>query len=45
MNNLNKQALKKEFKKDKLCPAPKCGKKYSSRIAQRAHLHKHHPKW
>jgi hypothetical protein len=36
---------KKEFKKDRRCPAQSCHKKYSSRIALRAHIRKEHPGW
>lgn len=31
---------KKEFKKDRKCPVHSCNKRYSSRIAQRAHIRK-----
>jgi hypothetical protein len=36
---------KKEFKKDRRCPAHTCRRKYSSRIALRAHIRKEHPGW
>jgi hypothetical protein len=36
---------KKVFKKDKGCPVEGCGRKYSSRIALRAHIRREHPRW
>jgi len=35
---------KTKFKKDKICPIKGCRKRYSSRIALKAHVKRKHPK-